>query len=85
MYQQYPQQAGYPSQQPQAQPQQQYGVQYQGKKVAGSSALLNSFVTTWLLLCSSVFKVKIKQEWVINAQVLLKLLSFSTLGTFRYV
>ncbi|KAL7983460.1 hypothetical protein Chor_000336 [Crotalus horridus] len=29
MYQQYPQQAGYP-QQPQAQPQQQYGVQYQG-------------------------------------------------------
>lgn len=32
MYQQY-QQPGYPAQQPQAQPQQQYGVQYPGKQL----------------------------------------------------
>lgn len=33
MYQQY-QQPGYPAQQPQAQPQQQYGMQYPGKQLA---------------------------------------------------
>lgn len=37
MYQQY-QQPGYPAQQPQAQPQQQYGVQYPGKQLCNSSS-----------------------------------------------
>lgn len=36
MYQQY-QQPGYPGQQPQAQPQQQYGMQYPGKQLCSSS------------------------------------------------
>lgn len=62
MYQQYPQQAGYPGPQPQAQPQQQYGMQYPGKQVVLPSELLfNTVAWPQLSLVNVFLKVQMSK------------------------
>lgn len=60
MYQQY-QQPGYPAQQPQAQPQQQYGMQYPGKQRPQTVAVLALLwhLTLWALVPECVGPLRV--------------------------
>lgn len=71
LYQQY-QQPGYPAQQPQAQPQQQYGVQYPGKWL----------LQTVMWLGDVSVGARSSELWVLNAQ--LSVLSISNTCTSEW-